>query len=151
MGAPAQHESAKAACSATGARSYILLSNLQSGSNIGSICRNALAFGVSEVIVIGRKDFKVVMSIIPTRSHHIIISYSMVNISTFQSKMRGSDRGAKLRQKFSQFPSTSEALDHLKTLEPHGLQILGVEITKDSRSVANYQYKGQSKQASLID
>lgn len=37
---------------------YVIISNLQSGSNIGSICRNALAFNVHEVIVVGRKGFR---------------------------------------------------------------------------------------------
>jgi tRNA G18 (ribose-2'-O)-methylase SpoU len=47
--------------------SYVILSNIQSGSNIGTICRNCLAFGVEEVLVIGKKDFR--------------------------GKMRGADRG----------------------------------------------------------
>ena len=42
----------------TTSKSYIILSNIQSGSNLGSITRNALAFGVSEILVVGRKDFK---------------------------------------------------------------------------------------------
>ena len=56
--------------------------------------------------------------------------------------MRGADRGAKFRQSFAQFSNTVEAVKYLKDLEPEGLQILGVEITKDSESIANYQYKG---------
>jgi tRNA G18 (ribose-2'-O)-methylase SpoU len=65
-------------------RSYLLLSNLQSGSNIGSICRNSLAFGVSEVIIVGRREFT--------------------------GKMRGADRGAKFKQNFANFPSTDVIL-----------------------------------------
>ena len=143
----AQNQLNKPASSASTARSYILLSNLQSGSNIGSICRNALAFGVSEVVVVGRKDFKVAAT---CHVSNIVITYIQYNLSTphnfnhlyFKNKMRGSDRGAKFRQNFAQFPSTSEAVDYLRKLEPDGLQILGVEITKDSESVAEYQYKG---------
>ena len=59
-----------------------------SGSNIGTIFRNSLAFGMSEVIFVVRKDFF--------------------------GKMRGSDRGTKSKQKFSQLvPSTEEAVQYI--------------------------------------
>ena len=92
-----------------------MLSNLQSGSNIGSICRNSLAFGVTEVIVVGRKDFF--------------------------GKMRGADRGAKFKQRFSQFPSTEDAVLHLRTIE-QSCRILGVEITDDSVSIHEQPFTG---------
>ena len=67
---------------------YVVLSNIQSGSNVGSICRNALAFNVDEVIVVGRRNFR--------------------------DKMRQADRGAKVRQKFVHFNSVAEAQTYLK-------------------------------------
>lgn len=79
---------------------YVIISNLQSGSNIGSICRNALAFNVHEVIVVGRKGFR--------------------------DKMRNADRGAKRRQTFVHFNSVSEAAVYLK--EERNCSIVGVEI-----------------------
>ena len=79
---------------------YVVISNLQSGSNIGSICRNALAFNVDEVIVVGRKGFR--------------------------DKMRQADRGAKRRQKFIHFNSVSEAGVYLK--EAKNCSIVGIEI-----------------------
>ena len=69
---------------------YVVLSNIQSGSNVGSICRNALAFNVDEVIVVGRRNFR--------------------------DKMRQADRGAKIRQKFVHFNSVAEAKNYLKVL-----------------------------------
>jgi len=83
---------------------YILLSNLQSGSNIGDICRNALAFNVSEVIIIGR--------------------------SNYAGKMRGADRGAKRNLKFVEFPSTPLAASYLK--EQKHACIIGIEIMADA-------------------
>lgn len=79
---------------------YVIISNLQSGSNIGSICRNALAFNVHEVIVVGRKGFR--------------------------DKMRNADRGAKRRQTFVHFNSVAEAAVYLK--EERNCSIVGVEI-----------------------
>ena len=67
---------------------YVILSNIQSGSNVGSICRNALAFNVDEVIVVGRRNFR--------------------------DKMRQADRGAKIRQTFVHFNSIAEAHTYLK-------------------------------------
>lgn len=79
---------------------YVIISNLQSGSNIGSICRNALAFNVHEVVVVGRKGFR--------------------------DKMRNADRGAKRRQAFVHFNSVAEAATYLK--ETRNCSIVGVEI-----------------------
>lgn len=79
---------------------YVIISNLQSGSNIGSICRNALAFNVHEVVVVGRKGFR--------------------------DKMRNADRGAKRRQTFVHFNSVAEAATYLK--ETRNCSIVGVEI-----------------------
>jgi tRNA G18 (ribose-2'-O)-methylase SpoU len=79
---------------------YVIISNLQSGSNIGSICRNALAFNVHEVVVVGRKGFR--------------------------DKMRNADRGAKRRQTFVHFNSVAEAATYLK--ETKNCSIVGVEI-----------------------
>ena len=88
-------------------RSYIIISNLQSGSNIGSICRNALAFNVHEVIIVGRRDFR--------------------------SKMRQADRGAKERQKFTHFNSIAEARTYLK--EESNATIIGIEIMDSAVSL----------------
>jgi len=96
-------------------KSYIIISNLQSGSNIGAICRNSLAFGVAEVIVVGRRDFF--------------------------GKMRGADRGAKFKQKFSQFSSTEEAVAYLKSIEPT-CKVLGIEIAEGAVSISDNPYNG---------
>ena len=77
---------------------YVVLSNLQSGTNIGRITRNALAFGASEVIVIGKRDINM---------HH-------------------GDKGAQRRQTFVHFYTIAEAARYLK--EERGATILGVEI-----------------------
>lgn len=74
---------------------YVVLSNIQSGSNVGSICRNALAFNVDEVIVVGRRNFR--------------------------DKMRQADRGAKTRQTFVHFNSVAEAHTYLKVSHPGSL------------------------------
>ena len=87
---------------------YVVISNLQSGSNIGSICRNALAFNVDEVIVVGRKGFR--------------------------DKMRQADRGAKRRQKFIHFNSVSEAGIYLK--EAKNCSIVGIEIMDSAVSLS---------------
>jgi tRNA G18 (ribose-2'-O)-methylase SpoU len=68
--------------------SYVILSNIQSGSNIGNICRNCLAFNVSEVIIVGRRDFK--------------------------QKMYSADRGAKKWLRFKNFLTYPEAIAYVK-------------------------------------
>ena len=88
---------------------YVVISNLQSGSNIGSICRNALAFNVHEVIVVGRKGFR--------------------------DKMRNADRGAKVYQKFRHFNSIAEAGFYLK--EECNCHIIGIEILDSAVPVTN--------------
>ena len=95
-------------------KSYVILSNLQSGSNIGSICRNALSFGVSEVLVVGRKNYK--------------------------GKMRQADRGAKEILKFRSFPSTAEAANYLKSPEVDA-EIVGLEIMEGSEPLSTLTYK----------
>jgi len=89
---------------------FVILSNLQSGSNIGAICRNALSFNVKEVIVIG-----------PKNGH--------------KEKMRGADRGAKSRLKFVNFSQTSDALTYLRQ-EKKVDAVIGVEIANEALSVA---------------
>lgn len=89
---------------------YVIISNLQSGSNIGSICRNALAFNVHEVVVIGRKGFR--------------------------DKMRNADRGAKRKQSFVHFNSILEAATYLK--ETKKCSIVGVEIMDSAVSCVRY-------------
>jgi tRNA G18 (ribose-2'-O)-methylase SpoU len=81
---------------------FVVLSNLQSGTNIGRITRNALAFGASEVIIVGKRDVSM---------HH-------------------GDKGAQRRQTFVHFYTMAEAARYLK--EDRGATILGVEITDDA-------------------
>lgn len=85
---------------------YVLLNNIQSGSNIGKICRNCLAFNVHEVLIIGKKDFK--------------------------SKMRQADRGSKERLTFKNFLTILDAKEYLKS---KNCTILGVEIMNKSISI----------------
>lgn len=94
-------------------KSWVILSNLQSGSNIGSICRNCLSFGVSEVIVVGRSNYK--------------------------GKMRQADRGAKELLKFKVFSNTGEAISYLKGPEIDA-EVIGLEIMKKSESLTTFQY-----------
>lgn len=89
---------------------YVILNNLQSGSNIGSICRNCLAFGVSEVLVVGRK--------------------------TFKDKMRGADRGAKLRLNFTNFPTNEAAAAYLRQNGAHRDSLAGADTTATSGGLA---------------
>eukprot|EP01038_Epipyxis_sp_PR26KG_P004289 gene4289-6080_t len=93
-------------------KSFLILNNIQSGNNIGNICRNALAFNVHEVIIIGRKNFN--------------------------DKMRGSDRGAKSRLNFKHFLNSSEALAYLKN--EHSCTILGIEIMEQAISILDYEF-----------
>jgi len=103
-----------AAAAAAGTPScYILLSNLQSGSNIGAICRNALSFNVSEVVIVGRPN-------------------------SWKSKMRTADRGAKNVLKFESFPSTQLAAAYLK--EERGCTIIGLEIMPQAKSLITYAF-----------
>lgn len=57
--------------------------------------------------------------------------------------MRGSDRGAKFKQKFSQFPSTEEAVQYLRAIEPN-CRILGVEIESSAVSIDNDPFTGST-------
>ena len=111
---PHSTTAAAAATPAAGAPScYILLSNLQSGSNIGAICRNALSFNVSEVVIVGRPN-------------------------SWKSKMRSADRGAKNMLKFESFPSTQLAAAYLK--EERGCTIIGLEIMPQAKSLVSYAF-----------
>jgi tRNA G18 (ribose-2'-O)-methylase SpoU len=91
---------------------YVIISNLQSGSNIGSICRNCLAFNVHEVIVVGRRNFR--------------------------DRMRQADRGAKQRQTFVQFDSIAGAAVYLK--ETKKASIVGVEIMDTAVSLTSLPF-----------
>lgn len=101
-------------------RCFLLLSNLQSGSNIGSICRNALAFNVSEVVIVGRKDVK----------------------------MRQADRGAKLRLPFVHFVSIAEAAEYLR--QQQNCQLVGVEICDAAHSIMTYPFDATRNYAFLF-
>lgn len=94
-----------------GSEAYLLLSNLQSGSNIGSICRNALAFNVSEVVIVGRKELK----------------------------MRQADRGARSRLRFSYFVSLAEAAAYLRT--ERQCSIVGIEICAEAVSLMTFPFE----------
>lgn len=88
-------------------RCYVVITNLQSGSNIGKICRNALAFNISEVIVVGRKSFR--------------------------DKMHQADRGAKNRLNFTHFQSLEEAETYLR--QEKKCKIFGIEIMENAKSL----------------
>lgn len=99
----------------SGNNCFVILSNIQSGSNIGDICRNSLAFNVSEVLIVGR--------------------------NSYLEKMRGADRGAKTRLKFSTHLNHTEAREYL--LQTHNCEeILGVEIHENAKSINDYPFKG---------
>lgn len=102
--------------------SFVLLSNLQSGSNIGSICRNCLAFNVSEVVVVGKPDFR--------------------------GKMRQADRGAKARLAFTNFPSSAAAIDYLRNEK--GCLMLGLEIMPNAKSLVDYRFPKDKNVAFLL-
>lgn len=97
-----------------GRKSFVLLSNLQSGNNIGNVCRNALAFNVHEVLIVGKPNFK--------------------------EKLRGSDKGAKSRLVFKHFNSISDAASYLRAEYPD-IFICGIEIMESATSVASYQFQ----------
>lgn len=94
---------------------FIVVNNLQSGSNIGSICRNALAFNAHEVITVGRKG-------LPSMHH--------------------ADKGSRFKVKFTHFPTTKEASVYLK--ETHNCTVFGVEITADSTPVTKQPFRRSS-------
>eukprot|EP01031_Cornospumella_fuschlensis_P040792 gene40792-49749_t len=89
----------------------VILSNIQSGNNIGRICRNCLAFNAAQVIVVGQQSFR--------------------------DKMRKADRGASSRLNFLHFTSLSDAQNFLKS---QGARVLGVEITEHSLSIDAQPY-----------
>jgi tRNA G18 (ribose-2'-O)-methylase SpoU len=89
---------------------------LQSGSNIGSICRNALAFNVSEVIIVGRKNIK--------------------------EKMYQTDRGARRMLKFKFFLTISDASNYLKTEK--NCKIYGIEIMSDAKPITSFTFIGST-------
>ena len=99
-------------CAKSTGKFIVVLSNLQSGSNIGSICRNAMAFNAAEVILVGRKG-------IP--------------------QMRQADRGARRNLTFTHFPTTSDAGHYLKS--QHNCTIYGIEITDRARPVTDYPFQ----------
>lgn len=92
-------------------KSFVILSNLQSGKNIGTICRNCLSFNVKEVVVVGR--------------------------SSYVGKMRNADRGAKANLNFKNFPSTDDAETYLRSL---GVEIIGVEIMDSAIPIMEMSY-----------
>lgn len=96
-------------------RSFIVVNNLQSGSNIGSICRNALAFNAQEIVTVGRKGF-------PSMHH--------------------ADKGSRFKMKFTHFLTTKEASVYLK--EVNNCTVFGVEITSDSIPVTKYPFSKSS-------
>ena len=102
---------------------YVVLSNIQSGSNVGSICRNALAFNVDEVIVVGRRNFR--------------------------DKMRQADRGAKVRQKFVHFNSVAEAQTYLKVPLLRSMTVNSLHINTSSPHTFSARIMNKSRQNTL--
>ena len=98
----------------TSPKALLLLSNLQSGANIGSICRNALAFNVSEVVIVGRKDVK----------------------------MRQADRGARQRLKLTHFVTMAEAATYLQSA--HNCTFIGIEICEQAVSLMSYEFESET-------
>ena len=113
-------QSASAISTASTPKAFLLLSNLQSGANIGSICRNALAFNVSEVVVVGRKDVK----------------------------MRQADRGARQRLRLTHFVTVAEAADYLQSA--HNCTFIGIEICEQAVSLMTYEFSSQKNYCFLF-
>lgn len=102
----------------------VILTNLQSATNIGRILRNCLAFNVFEVLVVGKKDFK--------------------------QKLHQADRGAKHFLSFQYFPTLTLLNEYLHPntsftqienekkeefeveKKKESVRIIGVEISDES-------------------
>jgi tRNA G18 (ribose-2'-O)-methylase SpoU len=121
-----RHAAITAYGSPIGAPFYVILSNLQSGSNIGSICRNALAFNASEVVVVGRNNHN--------------------------GKMRGADRGAHTRLTFVNVATNLDAKLYLNSKhanqndpgkpDENNIQVVGVEIHEHAVSIDTIPFQG---------
>ena len=96
------------------AQSYVIIQNLQY-SNIGSICRNCMAFNVKEVIVVGRDE-----KIMNTRA---------VRRASGGSLLRKAGQNQRIPCKYTE--SLFEAINYVKQISPDCI-IIGVEITEDA-------------------
>lgn len=101
---------------------FVVISNLQSGSNIGSICRNALAFNASGVVVVGRRGFR--------------------------DKMRQADRGAKQLLNFFHFDSLNDAEVFLR--QEQTCTLVGVEIMDSARAITSRPFTREKNTAFLF-
>lgn len=96
-------------------RVSVILTNIQSGNNIGRICRNCLAFNISEVIVVGKKGYN--------------------------GKMRGADQGARVHLNFKHFVTLEEVQAYLRAINT---EIIGVEIDNRSVSLSQKPFRGHT-------
>lgn len=95
------------------AQSFVIVQNLQH-SNIGSICRNCLAFNVKEVIVVGLKD----ANVMNTRAVRRASGGSLIRKA-----------GLNTRIPFKHTESLAEAINYVKSSHPDST-VVGVEITE---------------------
>lgn len=91
-----------------GQSAFVVLSNLQSGGNIGNIVRSASVFGVAECIVVGQKRFRLT-----------------------------GDHGARFDLPRKHMWSHAEAQDYLKR-KKGGVRIYGIEIVPDAAPIMKY-------------
>jgi tRNA G18 (ribose-2'-O)-methylase SpoU len=91
-----------------GPLAFVVLSNLQSGGNIGNIVRSASIFGVAECIVVGQKRYRLT-----------------------------GDHGARLDLPRKHMWSHAEAQDYLKC-KKGGIRIYGIEIVLDAAPIMKY-------------
>jgi len=87
---------------------FVVLSNLQSGGNIGNIVRSASIFGVAECIVVGQKRYRLT-----------------------------GDHGSRFDLPRRHMWSHAEAKDYLKC-KKGGVRIYGIEIVPDAAPIMKY-------------
>jgi tRNA G18 (ribose-2'-O)-methylase SpoU len=91
-----------------GPLAFVVMSNLQSGGNIGNIVRSASIFGVTECVVVGQKRYRLT-----------------------------GDHGARFDLPRRHMWSHSEARDYLKKTIG-GVRIYGIEIMPDAAPIMQY-------------
>ena len=91
-----------------GPLAFVVVSNLQSGGNIGNIVRSASIFGVTECVVVGQKRYRLT-----------------------------GDHGARFDLPRQHLWSHSEARDYLKD-KKGGVRIYGIEIVPDAAPIMRY-------------
>jgi len=116
---------------------YLIIDNVRSSENIGSILRTADGLSINEVLICGYSPYPIVSYARDTRLPHIA--------NKIDRKIHKTALGAEKTQFWKHYQTTTKAV---LSLRARGIKIIGLE--QQNKAIPIYKYHGSDKVAIVV-